>query len=180
MRAVALFPSVFPLLLACSPLEGLDTDSAQIEVTASGEAPVFFSYDPLYSSISVTPPVDGIVELGFDYSDPFLQVSFRIDAEQLSEGQRVALPTVADEVLWSVRYGDLDYRSDDPLAAGLIDLEVLVVEESSAALRLSFDATLLSDDGSPLAVNGFVEGSFGDPSAASTPDDDAGVVGDAG
>lgn len=163
---------LLPFLSACAPLGGLDGfDDGAAEVTLQrGDAePLQLVHNTALSDLSLTPPVDGIVELSFAFQDPFVTLTLRVDANAFPAGERVPLPTEAAALRLAIAFDDVSFVSTAPGAQGALELQVLEVGEDSAALSAFLDVDLPSEDASlveTLAATGFVEASYGDPAAA--------------
>lgn len=153
----SLFPAAILALAGCAPGAVDDTGAADLTLTAAGGEPLQLIHAPGLSEVRVTPPVDGEVELRFTYNDPLVDVTLRTNANEVSEGEVVALPSEALSL--TVVMDDAEYTSTD--ASGDVELQVLDVDDASGAATVSalLDATLRSDAADELVVEGFLEGS---------------------
>lgn len=155
------------LFLGCVPTD-FDSGAADLTLTQDDDAPLQLIHEEGVSTVRVTPPVDGEVELTFTYNDPFVDLTLRADSNEVSEGDVVALPALPEQLALTVDYGGVAYTSGEG-SSGSVTLQALFVDDETGAADVSaaIEAILVASDGATLSVDGFVEG--GVPGTAPTP-----------
>lgn len=155
--ALFLLAAVF-VTLGCAPGDFGDDGAADLTLTAGEDTPLQIIHAPGESQVRLTPPVDGEVELSFTYNDPLVDVSLRTNANDVAEGDLVALPSTV--LALSVLLDDIEYTAGEG-SSGNVELQVLAIDDESGAADVSavIDALLISAEGEELVVDGFIEGS---------------------
>lgn len=185
LRRISIALAALAALAACVPVGGFDSGNAQVQVQRAGES-LDLTHDPTLSQVTLTPPVEGVVELTFAYQDPLVTVTLRLDASQLSEGEAVSLPVAEDTLFLAVAFDDAEFVSSADGASGTVALEVLNVDDASGSAEVyaSFDVTLAASDPASdetVQAQGFLEGSVGQSGLTDdTAGDDAPVNVDVG
>lgn len=156
------------LVLGCDGGDLEDEGSADVTFTRDGEEPLRLVHDPERSSVSITPPVEGAVELTFEYQDPQVTLTVAFDADDIAEGDEVSLPvqdpltgeSLSLEVLW----GEGAYDSGLAGAAGTVLFDLLEVDEATdlVDVAIELDLTLPDEvDAGPVGVDGVVSARTG-------------------
>jgi hypothetical protein len=143
----------------------LDTGAADVTLTVGEEEPLRLVHDATLSQIALTPPVEGEVELTFAFQDPLVDLTLRVNANEVSEGDRVELPVAPEQLFLSVQTDTDEYVSTDG-SSGTVELLILFVDEDAGAAEVNAQilTTLVSSDpmsDATVDVDGFVEARVG-------------------
>lgn len=146
------------LFVGCVPTD-FESGAADLTLTPGEETPLQLIHESGLSTVRVTPPVDGEVELSFTYNDPLVDLTLRADSNEVSEGDVVQLPAPPEALSLTVIYDGVEYGSGEG-SSGTVAMQALFVEDDTGAADVSalIEATLVASDGATLAVDGFVEG----------------------
>lgn len=178
MRRVFAAFAFASIVLGCTPLDFIDTGAAEVTLTRGDKAPLVLVHDPAESQIALTPPVGGVLELLFQFQDPFVALTLRVDESRVSEGERVTLPSDQETLFFGVAFDDAEFISTAQGADGFVEITTLQIDEAAgfAELGATFDVALPAADpmlGEVTTASGFVEASVGSPAAGRSPRDDA-------
>lgn len=156
--------SLLPLVAAeCAPPPASFPSGDASLTLQTADATLNFSHDPSLSSVTLTPPAEGLLIATFAYQDPPLTLTLALDAHSFAAGDTVSLPLspplTASDLLMTLDYAGATYSSAGA-SSGSLDIASLQVDDQSAtaALSISFDVALVADTSASVSLSGFIEG----------------------
>jgi hypothetical protein len=141
-------------LTGCIPGLTGDNSDAQLTLTPSVGTPLSLTHDPLTSTVSLSPPSNGRLQLTFSSADPDVTVAMALDGNAHAEGDAIALPT--GDVVITAHFNGQDFT--DPTGTLTVDALALDEPNGTAALNTRLDVTL-QGNGDTLNITGFIAGS---------------------
>jgi hypothetical protein len=151
IRKVALLAALC-VIAACDPEGFLDSNSATLRFTV-GEDDIELQHDPFLSTLSLSPPAAGVVELFFLHDDPAAEMTLRVDSEIVAAGEVVELPSDGVEI--SAAFAGQGFDGGEQ---GNVELVILDVDEElgEAALNAVLDVSVAGEE-ADLTISGFVD-----------------------
>jgi len=155
-RWMGVFLLVAVFVAGCDGFD-YDLNDAILEITPEGATESVLQHEPGRSEVRISAPARGFFTATFIYHDPRVELSISVDAEEVAEREDLTFPIDEERLQLEVEFGDEAFSAAAEGAQGAISIERLDQEGERVSFRSAFHGTLVAEDGSKAAVNGFID-----------------------